>query len=184
MDPTNLPRIETERLVLRMLTVEDADDVYDYARSPAVARHVSWDAHHSVEQTVCYLMTVADAYSRGDLVDWGVVLKESGKVIGSCGFSSWNREHHFAEMGYAFGEDHWNRGLATECARAVIGFGFEQMGLNRIEALCFPRNRASARVLEKCGMKLEGLLEGRVMANGVFNDALMYSIVRSAGGEK
>jgi len=179
MDPAKLPELETDRLLLRMLTVEDADDVFDYARDPLVARYVSWDVHESVERTVTYLMALEGAYEMGDLVDWGVVLKETGRVIGSCGFPSWNREHACAELGYALGREHWNRGLATECARAAIGFGFSTMGLNRIQALSLEANAASRRVLEKCGMELEGVARGRVKANGVFNDALVFAVTRA-----
>ncbi len=179
MDLRNLPVIETDRLLLRPLSVLDADDMFEYARDIEVARQVAWDAHDSIETTVCHLMTVVEAYSRRELLDWGVTLRENGRVIGSCGFPYWNREHGFAELGYTVGRKHWNMGLGTECARAVLGFGFEQLGLTRVEAQCFVTNAASCRVLEKLGMRFEGVLRNRVRANGESNDVKMYAILGS-----
>jgi len=177
MNTKDLPRLETARTFLRRLSVEDADDMFAYARDPEVARYVSWEAHECIEHTVGYLMQVEEAYCGGGHLDWGIVLKESGRLIGTCGFPALHREHDAAELGYALSREHWGRGLATECARAVLDHGFDRLDLNRIEAFCIPGNAASARVLVKLGMTREGLLRERVLAGGSHRDVHVYSLL-------
>lgn len=175
---SNLPALETDRLVLRRLTLEDASDVFAYARDPEVARYTTWEAHRSLDESLRFLKRVLDRYAAGEVAPWGVVHKADDRVIGTCGFAQWRREHARAELAYALARPYWNQGLATEAVRAVVAFGFRTMELNRIEARCEISNVASARVMEKAGMTFEGILRQHMYAKGAYRDLKMYAILR------
>ncbi|GAB6876810.1 GNAT family N-acetyltransferase [Thermaerobacter litoralis] len=174
----NLPVLETPRLILRPLTLDDVDDVYAYASDPEVARYTTWEAHRSLEDSRTFVEAVVRAYRDDRNAPWAMVLRETGRVIGTVDFVAWAPQHARAELGYAMGRAYWGRGLMTEAVRTLIDYGFSRMGLNRIEARCIPENRASARVMEKAGMRYEGLLREVMFSKGRFVDLCLYAILR------
>jgi ribosomal-protein-alanine N-acetyltransferase len=116
----------------------------------------------------------------GDEPDWwGVVYKGDHRLVGSCGFESRESGHARAALGYILSRKYWGRGLIPEAVRALIAFGFERMGLNRIEARCIAESIASARVMEKAGMIPEGTLRQRESIKGAHRDIKIYSILKS-----
>ena len=175
---TPLPRLVTPRLVLRRLTVEDADAMFAFLRDPRLTEFVSWDHHASVERTVLYLMTVETAYRDGGLLEWAVTTRRGGRVVGTCGFTRFDPDHARAELGYTIGRRFSGRGYATEAAAEVVRFGFEELGLHRVEAQCAVGNAASARVLEKIGMTCEAVLAERASIRGRFCDVKMFARLR------
>ncbi len=175
----SLPELETRRLLLRRMTVGDARDVFEYASDPEVARYVMWDAHRSIGDSRSFLNRMIEGYGSGELFSWGMVHKESGRLIGTCGYDrSWVPEHGRAELGYALSSEYWGQGLMTEAVRAVIGFGFEKMKLNKIVARCFAENLASEKVMQKSGMSYEGTQREHVFVRGRYRDLKVYSILR------
>ena len=173
-----LPVLETPRLTLRRLTMQDARDMYRYTQDPEVARQVLWDAHTSVWDTKAYLRYVLYQYRSGEPSSWGIVDRESGCVIGTIGFMSYSAEHAVAEVGYSLSRAYWNRGLMTEALTAVLREAFTALKLHRVEAMHFPDNPGSGRVMEKCGMQFEGVLRGRVCRKGVYRDVALWGITR------
>ena len=173
-----LPRLETPRLVLRRMTMADAEDIYAYGRDPEVSRHVLWDAYRSVGEARAYLRYIQRQYRLNDPSSWGIELKATGRLIGTIGFMWWNKEYKSAEVGYSLARAYWNRGLMTEALRAVLHFGFTQMDLHRIEAQHELENPASGRVMEKVGMKKEGVLRERLWNKGRYVDVALYSVLR------
>lgn len=176
---SHLPRLETRRLLLRALTMRDAADVYSYSKDPEVARYVLWDAHVSIAQTRSYLRFILRQYRNGEPASYGIVLKETGKVIGTIGFMWLNDENRSAEIGYSLSRAYWNQGLMTECLHAILDLGFRTLRLNRIEAQHDTRNPASGRVMQHCGMTLEGTLRQRIYNKGRYVDVDVYAIVLS-----
>ncbi len=153
---SRIPTIHTERLTLRRMKPSDAEDMFDYAKRQDVTEYLRWYPHQSVKYTSDYLRYVSARYKLGDFSDWAVVEKESGRMIGTCGFTSFDLPHNSAEIGYVLNPDFHGRGYATEAAARVIEFGFTELGLHRIEARFMKDNTASLRVMEKLGMTLEG----------------------------
>jgi [ribosomal protein S5]-alanine N-acetyltransferase len=153
----DLPELETERLLLRRMRRDDAQAMFAYASDPEVTRYVLFDTHRSLEDSEAFLRFAVGGYERGDFGGWGVVLKDSGVFIGTCG----------VDVNYA-----------PEHARAVIRFGFGRLELNRIQARCVAENTASARVMEKVGMTYEGTLRESEYIKGAFRDMKIYSILR------
>ncbi len=175
----DLPTLETDRLMLRKISMDDAADMFEYASDPEIARYVTWDAQKSIEDSKAFISWVLEQYANGQVAPWGVVLKENGKLIGTCDFVYWNTNHARAEVGYAMSRQYWGQGLTPEAVRAILAFGFDKMRLNRIEARCNVPNTASARVMEKVGMQFEGILRQQMFTKGNYDDLKMYSILRS-----
>jgi ribosomal-protein-alanine N-acetyltransferase len=101
---------------------------------------------------------VEGRYQAGQVAPWGVELKSTGQIIGTCDYVWWHPQHACAEIGYALSRAYWGRGLMTEAVRAIMQFGFARMHLNRIQAMCMVKNLSSERVMQKAGMQLEGTL--------------------------
>lgn len=175
---SNLPTLETERLILRRLRIEDAKDIFEYACDPLVTQFTTWHEHQSLADSQLFLESVIEEYKTNQAATWGIVHKGDNKLIGTCGFFHWNVDDSKAEVGYNLSRKYWNQGYMTEAVRAIITFGFETMLLNRIEALCQPENIASARVMEKVGMQFEGILRQEIFVKGTFQDSKIYSLLR------
>ena len=176
---SSLPELKTERLILRPLRMSDAKDMYAYAQDPEVSRHVLWSAHTSIFQTRTFLRSAIRQYRRGEPGSFAIVLKQSGRMIGTVGFMWIDREYKSAEVGYSLGRAYWNQGIMTEALRAVVAYGFDQLGLNRVEAQHETDNPASGRVMAHVGMQYEGTLRQRVKNKGKFVDVALYAILRS-----
>jgi ribosomal-protein-alanine N-acetyltransferase len=175
----DLPELETERLLLRKMRLDDAEAMFAYASDPEVTRYVLFETHRSVEDSESFLRLATEGYERGDFGGWGVVLKDSGAFVGTCGMDvGYAPEHARAELGYVLSREHWGKGLMPEAVRAVIRFGFRRMDLNRIQARCIAENTASARVMEKAGMTYEGTLRESEFIKGAYRDMKIYSILR------
>lgn len=183
---SHLPTLMTRRLILRPARMSDAEDMYEYSRDPLVARHVLWDAHTSIHQTRGYLRFLIRQYRTGAPSTFVIVLKETGKVIGTIGFMWIQQENRSAEVGYSLSRRYWNQGYMSEALRAIVDFGFTKLSLNRIEAQHECDNPASGHVMRNAGMLHEGALRQRLYNKGRYVDVELYAIVRSdfEGGAK
>ena len=137
-----------------------------------------WEPHRTIDDSTEFIRWTIRSYQEGQVAPWGIEIKETRKLIGTVGFIEWNARHGRAEIGYSLARRFWGFGYMTEAARAVIDFGFGAMGLNRVEANCFIENVASARVMEKCGMKFEGILREYILVKGRYENVKTYAIVR------
>ena len=174
----DLPTLETERLVLRKMRLDDAADLFEYASDPEVSTYTTWGPHQSIQDSREFLMRILSLYESDQLADWGIEHKADAKFIGTCGFALWDPYHSRAEIGYAMSRKYWGKGLMTEAARELIDFGFHNMQLNRLQAMCMVDNIGSARVMEKSGMTYEGILRDYMYAKGRYDDLKVYSILR------
>ena len=175
---SRLPRLETPRLLLRPMTMRDAQDIYDYSRDPEVARYVLWSAHRSLSESRAYLRYILRQYRDGMPSSWGIVMKSTGRVVGTIGYMSYSEENSSVEVGYSLSRALWNHGVMTEALHAVLAFSFERMQIHRVEAQHDAANPASGRVMVKCGMLHEGRLRGRVYNKGRFVDVELYALIR------
>jgi len=156
------PYIETERLIIRKMKRSDADDMFEYAKREDVTKYLLWAPHDNVAYTKSYLKQVNDLYKKGEFYDFGVELKSEKKFIGTCGFADLDMPNFCGEIGYVINPEYKGNGYASEAARAVIRYGFEVMGLQRIEARYMLGNDVSRHVMEKCGMSFEGILRKKM----------------------
>lgn len=173
---TDPPTLETDRLWLRKIAVSDADDMYAYSSDENVTRFLMWDPHPDPLYTDKYIRYLQERYAVGDYYDYAIVLKDTGRMIGTVGFTSFDLPNASAEIGYVVSPDYQGCGYATEAVNAIVAFGFERCALSRISAVCMKENVASLRVMEKCGLKREGLLRKAVHAKGEVRDVYLSAI--------
>lgn len=174
----DLPTLETERLILRKMILNDAEAVFAYASNSEVSRYTLWETHRSIQDSRAFLEFATQKYENGGEPDWGIVYRGNGCLVGACGLVNWEAEHARAEVGFVLSREYWGRGLMSEAVRAILRFGFERMNLNRIEARCIAENAASARVMEKAGMVYEGTLRQREYIKGAYRDIKLYAILK------
>lgn len=174
---SDFPTLETERLKLRKITIDDVEDMYSYCSNEEVPKYASWNAHNSLAETKETIERVIYQWENKKLVHWGIEYKENRKLIGTIEFVTWDPQHKVAEIGYALSQDYWGKGIATEAASEVIKFGFNNMNLVRIQARCYLENIGSARVMEKAKMSLEGVIRKGLFVKGKHQDLKMYSII-------
>ncbi|WKA54665.1 GNAT family N-acetyltransferase [Planococcus shixiaomingii] len=174
----HFPVLETERLILRKLTLADAEDMFEYASEPMVSRFVPWEVHKSVEDTKAFLAFLTESYGKKRKLTWAIELKSEGKMIGTIDFINWLPKRHKAELAYILSHNYWGSGLILEAAKSLLDYGFQKMELNKVEAPIMLDNFQSQRVVEKLGMQREGVARQHMIINGEFVDLAMYSILK------
>jgi RimJ/RimL family protein N-acetyltransferase len=176
---TQQPTLQTARLVLRPLTLQDASNLSHLAGRREIAdTTVSIPHPYSEEQARQWIAETADLFAKRKSAVFVMESKSKGMLAGTIGLRDIDAEHLQAELGFWVAVECWGQGYATEAARAVVAFGFEQLSLNRIYAHHMVRNPASSRVLTRIGMKPEGLLRQRVRKWGVFEDVVLLALLR------
>ena len=153
---SHIPTLETERLLLRRIVTGDAEDMFAYSSLPEVTEYLLWSPHPDSGYTRHYLSLVQTQYRDGQFSDWGLEWKENGRMIGTCGFTSFDIANNSAELGYVLNPSYWGMGIAAEAALAVMEFGFQTLKVHRIEAKFIAGNERSLRVMQKIGMTFEG----------------------------
>ena len=167
--------IVTKRLVLREYLPGDLEAVHRFTSDPESVRFVTWGPN-TMRDTEMFLESWLEEQRVTPRTGWTLAVTEpGGETFGSVGL--YRHGPHHAETGFSIRRDMWNRGYATEAAAALLGFGFDELGLRRIWATCRPENTASRRVLENIGMELEGRLRDHVLIRGTWHDSMLYAAV-------
>ena len=174
----SMPTLETDRLILRRMTMRDAADVFLYSKDEEVARHVLWSAQKDVGEAKDYCRFMMKRYRCDQPSSWGIIEKATGRLVGTIGYMDYNEDNATVEVGYSLARWLWNGGYMTEALSRVIGYTFENMDINRIEAQHELANPSSGRVMEKCGMKKEGVLRQRLYNKGRYVDVALYAVIR------
>ena len=173
--------IETERLLLRRFSKDDAEAMYrNWASDPEVTKYLTWPAHISVNVSRAVLEDWVASYSQENYYQWAIVLKEHGSdPIGSIGAVNQNDNLSIIHIGYCIGKAWWHQGIMSEALKAVMDYFFDKVGANRIETRHDPRNPHSGMVMKKCGMKYEGTMRESDRNNQGICDACWYALLRS-----
>ena len=174
----DIPTLHTERLTLRRMLKRDAADMYEYASDPAVTEFLLWEPHINLKYTSRYLAFIQSKYRAGEFFDWAVIDNCESKMIGTCGFTSFDYENNSAEVGYVLNPSFWHKGIAPEALFEVIKFGFTVLKLNRIEAKYMLGNDNSRRVMEKVGMRFEGVSRDSIFVRGHYVSVGVCSVLR------
>lgn len=172
-------QIETERLILRRFTVEDAPKMYEnWASDKEVAKYLTWPAHANADLTAQLLTVWTAGYEEMDQYNWCMELKEDGEPIGNISVVEIKEQVQSVTLGYCIGRKYWHQGFASEALKAVLDFLFDEVGVNRVEAAHDTRNPHSGQVMKKCGMLYEGTkIEGSINTSGIY-DAVYYGLTK------
>ncbi len=172
-------QIQTERLILRRFTLCDAGAMYrNWAADEEVTKYLMWAPHSALWVTEAVLADWVEGYERENFYQWAIVLKEDGdEPIGCISVVSHDDAVKKAHVGYCIGRPWWHRGITAEALNAVIGFLFDEVGMQRVEARHDPGNPNSGAVMRKCGMRYEGTLRQADWNNQGICDASYYAIL-------
>ena len=174
-----IKEIETDRLVLRKLTLEDNQDLYEYTSDYEVSKYVSWEKQESLDDAINYIKSVIKQYAEAENpYVWAIELKENHKMIGTIELSSLSKKHKRCELESDINRDYWRKGYNTEALKAVINFCFTTLDLNKIQTRCYAKNIGSYKVMEKVGMSHEGVQRQHLFMEGEFHDLFRYSILK------
>ncbi len=176
---SDLPAIRTERLLLSRFDPEEIPELEKLAGAPEIA-DTTLSIPHPYQRSDAerFLTLQTKGAEEGKELIFALHRQPDGRLVGCASLRDIDAENLQAELGYWIGVPYWNQGFATEAARALVHYGLEQLGLNRIYAHHMARNRPSGRVLERIGMQCEGVLRQRVRKWGRFEDVVLYAILR------
>ncbi|MFI9260668.1 GNAT family N-acetyltransferase [Streptomyces sioyaensis] len=171
--------IRTERLDLRPVAQDDFTAIHAYQRIPEVCRYLYWGPLDEAgsRASVTTKTTRTTLRESGDILQLAVVVRATGVLVGDVTFVWSSREHRQGGIGYVFHPDHAGHGYATEASRALLQLGFEVLQLHRIQAELDGRNTASARLLERLGMRREGHLRENEFLDGEWADEVIYAML-------
>ena len=183
-------QIATERLLLREFVADDWPSILAYQSDPRYLRYYAWTGRTEAEVRAFVGMFIGwQSEQPRTKYQLAIAMRAGGRLIGNRGVRLVAPGAHVAEIGYELAPDEWGRGYATEAARAIVAFGFAALGLHRIAATCVADNAASARVLEKVGLRREERRREVAHYKGRWWDEVVYGILaaewratRGAGG--
>jgi ribosomal-protein-alanine N-acetyltransferase len=175
--------LETERLLLRDFRPEDETGIYDYASDPEVVRFADWGPSDisTIRANLNRRLKNQESWPR-DSLEVAVELRSDTCLIGIIRITILDRTNRTADFGYTFNRRYWNKGYATEGTRALLDLAFSNLNLHRVWATCDVRNHASYRVMEKLGMRREGLFKKDLLQKGEWRDSYLYAVLAEAWG--
>lgn len=173
-----IPELETRRLLLRKMRRRDAAQMFEWWSDREVTRYMNLSPMLGTSEAADMIALLNQMAGEEEAIRWGIELKATGRLIGSCGYNTWQLGGAFrGEIGYELGREHWRQGYMTEAFSVLLPYGYETMGLNRIEALVDPRNEASGQFLSHQGFTREGLLRQYQHTSTGYKDMDMYSLL-------
>lgn len=172
------PTLTTERLVLREVDPADAQDLLVFRGDPEVQRFNSRPMT-DISEALTLIDTVRKWYLAQKAVHWGITLKDEQRVLGLLSLHGLNRFHQRGSIGYDLAREFWGQGIASEGVGAVVQFAFDQLSLNRLEAVTISDNYRSVVLLERLGFTLEGARrEHSLEDDGLFHSSSIYGLLR------
>lgn len=180
MNSIGTKAIHTERLIMRKFDFADAEDMLElWVSKPEIQHLYSEPTYNTIDEVKDLLKKYIENYNNNNYYRWAIVDNESNRCIGQIAFYLVDLKNHFAEIEYCIATDYQNRGLMTEAVKAVIKFGFEEIGLHKIQISTKEINAPSKRVIEKSGFTYEGTQRDYFYYDGKYIDRLYYSMLFS-----
>ena len=171
--------LESDRLILRRFTMDDAQAMYEnWAGDSEVTKFLMWQTHENIEASKAILSEWMSQYGNDNYYNWAITIKESGDMpIGSIGTVEVKDIVKMVHIGYCIGRKWWNRGITSEAFGRIISYLFDEVQLNRIESRHDPVNVGSGRVMQKCGLIYEGTQRESDWNNQGICDTSWYAIL-------
>ena len=176
----NLPRFETNRLILRTLELSDAPWLFKYASLELVTEFISWQTHKSLKETENVIRQLQQNYLKGIPEPYGIFLKSApDQMIGSVGLFWNSKPHKVMEIGAVIAPEFWGQGITLEAFEALIDFGWKNFDVERIQGRCIQGHTKSRRLMEKMGMTFEGIIRRAINGPKGPKDMEMFSLLRN-----
>lgn len=173
---TPFPVLETERLVLRNLTNNDLEDVFDIRSNPVTMQYIPRPVAKTKEDAQAVIDMITGFTTANERINWAITEKGNDKLIGIIGYVNLKPESHRAEVGYVLNIDHLRRGIMYEALQAVLDYGFNTIELHTIEAIICTDNIASVQLAEKSGFVREAHFRDYIFHNGRYWDEYVYTL--------
>ena len=170
---SSLP-FETERLIIRHVNSDDAEDMYEYSSIPEVSEFLLWSPHLNIETTKGSISSLQARYLKGLYGDWAIELKENGKMIGTCGYARLDLKEKNCEIGYVLSPFFRNKGYMSEAVDAMLHLTFDVMGLEKATLRIIRENSRSISLAEKKGFALESTVYLEI--KGEVREVLHYTL--------
>lgn len=179
MNDAAIENLQTPRLLLRKLRLEDAQDFFDrLGGSAAVTEHMLWVPHESISQSIASIRKVLTRYEAGSCFRWAITLRSSAALIGIIDLLGFDEDAGTCSFAYMLGQDFWGQGYGTEAVMAVFEFAFSVLKVDAIIADHFAENPASGAVMRKAGMHYVQTIPDKYVKNGIRHDAVEYRITK------
>ncbi len=173
-----IPTLQTERLYLRKILPEDEDDMYEYSKDPETSKYLLWEPHSSRNFTRGHLKYLQAQYQKAAFFDWALVLKESGKMIGTCGFTEIYEREKRAEVGYVISPLYHRQGFAPEALKRVMEYAFDTLGLVSLSGRFMEDNLASEKVLSRLGFQKDERKRESIHKRGKKQRIFTYTLTK------
>jgi [ribosomal protein S5]-alanine N-acetyltransferase len=170
------PQLETSHLLLRQTQLSDAKAIFDILSDIEVTKYHDLSPPTSLSQVQWLINQRIERFHNHQSIRWGIARKANNVIIGSCGYRY--KSPFLAEVGYELARPYWRQGIMTEALNAILQFGFQTIGLNRIEAMVMLENTASSQLLKKLGFTEEGILREYGFWKGKFHDLRLFSLLQ------
>jgi len=175
----DFPVLETERFILRKGTVDDGNDIFELYANENVVKYLPLNLFESPDDAMVEINWYEKIFKEQIGLRWVIEEAKTKKVIGTCGYLNYEKEHNRIEMGYDLNPVYWGQGIMQETLGKIIHFAFTSMAINKIEAKVEPENKASIRLLEKLKFCQEGVLRQHEFEKGKYVDLVLFSMLKS-----
>ena len=173
------PQLETDKLIPREMTLDDVKFYFHHFNKDEVVEGCCFPGPKSLEAAKEELeLYCIKPLKENRGIRWGISRKSGNGLIGTCGYYDWDKTAHRAEIGYDLDPAYWGQGIMTEALHIVLKYGFEEMRLNRIQAIIDSENARSFRLVQRLGFKKEGVFRQRSYFNGQFRDDVCFSLLK------
>jgi ribosomal-protein-alanine N-acetyltransferase len=173
----SFPELETERIRLRKIYPDDANEIFLIRSNDKIMRFLDIPRHYSISDSQKLIKTAEESYKKETGINWAIIEKLSNSFIGYIGFIRIYSEHCRAEIGYVLKPEYWGKGFMYETINRLVRFGFKEMNLHSIEANVNPLNERSQKVLGRVGFKKEAYFRENYLFDGKFLDSEIYSLL-------
>lgn len=173
------PVLNTQRLVLRAISLSDVNTFFSLRTHPKVLRYLDRKADEDVVATSKIIHSITDDIKANRAIAWAVCLVGNDELIGTVSFWQTKPQHFRAEIGYLLNPDYWGQGIIKEAIEAVLIYGFSKMNLHSVEAVINPENKASKNVLLHFGFVQEAYFKQNYFYDGRFLDSAVYSLLKT-----
>lgn len=174
---TPFPNLQTERLLLRRVNENDANEIFALRSNPETMKYIPRPLVKSIDDALEHIAMIDAKIESNEGINWAITYKDNPKLIGIIGHYRIKPEHFRAEVGYMLLPEYNGKGIISEATKEVVNYGFNAMKLHSIEAIIDPENFGSERVLQKCGFVKEAHLKENEFYEGRFLDTVIYSIL-------